>query len=63
MERFMKLDEVMKCVSLSKSGIYRGMAAGTFPLQIKTTDAGSTVRWVKSEIDEWMAGRINASRE
>ncbi len=64
MERFLRLSEVMECVGLSKTAIYRGMTAGTFPLQIKVSAPfGVSVRWVKSEIDEWMDARIAASRE
>jgi prophage regulatory protein len=60
MERFLKVTEVMSRVGLSRSAIYRMMDHGDFPTQIKLTDRSAA--WVESEVDAWIARRIEEAR-
>jgi prophage regulatory protein len=51
-ERLLTIKEVMAKTSLGSSTIYRRIEEGTFP---RGRDlGGSCVRWVQSEIDEWI---------
>nr|WP_218104306.1 AlpA family phage regulatory protein [Methylophaga muralis] len=45
---------------LSGSSIYRGAANGTFPKPIKLSERSSG--WLKSEVEQWLKNRIEASR-
>ena len=55
-ERFLPMREVLHRVSLSRSQIYRLMAAGTFP---KRVPLGSTRKaHLESEIIAWQDARI-----
>ena len=49
---FIKLAEVMELVSLSSSTIHKKISEGAFPKQIKM---GSSSRWCRDEIVDWMA--------
>ncbi len=55
-----RLPEVKARTGLSRTEIYRRIAAGTFPLQIKLGEHASA--WDSREIDRWIIGRI-AERE
>jgi prophage regulatory protein len=46
---------------LARSSIYRGIAAGSFPRPIKIGARSSG--WLESEINEWLARQVAASRE
>ena len=59
-ETLLKLPEVCRRVGLTRSPIYVGIAAGTFPKPVKTGER--SVAWVESEINDWIAARI-AERE
>ncbi|HTJ89591.1 MAG TPA: AlpA family phage regulatory protein [Acidocella sp.] len=54
------IHEVRARVSLGTSTIYRMMDAGTFPSSVSL--APRTVRWLKSEIDDWIAEKAAARR-
>lgn len=45
---------------LSRSTIYNGVKAGTFPKPIHL--GAQSVGWVESEVDAWLRERITASR-
>lgn len=45
---------------LSRSTIYAGIRAGTFPKPIRL--GAQSVGWLESEIDAWLRERIAASR-
>jgi len=47
----MRLSETKKASGLSKTGIYEGMAEGTFPSQLKISKR--SVGWKQSHIAEW----------
>ena len=52
--------EVQARTGLSRSTIYEKIRDRTFPLPISL--GAKSVGWIKSEIDEWIAGRIRLSR-
>lgn len=60
-EAILKLIEVKTVTGLSVSSIYRGAAKGSFPKPIKLSVRSSG--WLKSEVDTWLQGRIEASRK
>lgn len=45
---------------LARSTLYKLIACGDFPTPIHIT--GKAVAWSSSDIDNWIAGRIAASR-
>ncbi|AVH31060.1 DNA-binding protein [Vibrio fluvialis] len=54
--RFLKLKEVMEKTALSRSAIYRKMNEGEFPESVSLGERA--IAWVESEVDEWMAERL-----
>ena len=46
---------------LSRSTIYERVAAGSFPAPVNL--GGNNVGWVESEIQDWIAARIQESRK
>lgn len=56
----MDLKEVCRAVGFKKTSIYRWMNAGEFPKAIKI---GSCVRWSSTEVEEWIAEKIRATRQ
>lgn len=58
--QILKLPEVKRITGLSGSSIYRGAASGTFPKPIKLGARSSG--FIKSEIEQWLSERIEASR-
>lgn len=56
--RFLRIPDVMKTTGLGRSTIYRMVAAGTFPAQVKLTVQASG--WWQAEVDEWMRDRLGA---
>lgn len=46
---------------LARSTIYRRIRGGTFPPPVSL--GGDAVGWVESEIDAWIAARIDESRK
>lgn len=55
--RFIKLKEVMKLTSLSRSSIYLYIQNNKFPKQI--TIGERSVAWNLSEIQSWMNGKLD----
>ncbi len=60
MNRLIKLPEVMKYTSLSKSSIYAFISDGTFPKQISIGLRGSA--WLTSDVEDWIKRRIAESK-
>ncbi len=60
MDIFIKLKEVQRRSSLSKTTIYEMMKTGSFPKNIPITI--KSVVWIESEIENWMQNRVSASR-
>lgn len=59
--RFLRLRQVKDRTGLSCSSIYDRMTQGTFPKTISL--GGTSVGWIESEIDEWMRGQVEKSRQ
>lgn len=53
LDRFLKLPAVVDRSGLSKSEIYRRIAAGTFPRPVKLGERAA--RWRESSISRWQA--------
>lgn len=58
--RFIRRSEVEAMTSLSRSEIYRRVADGTFPAQVKLAPGHSV--WVEAEVCAWMDARIAEAR-
>jgi prophage regulatory protein len=57
--RLLRRKDVTAKTGLSRSAIYAGMKAGTFPQAVKINGhEGAAVGWVESEIDELIANRV-----
>jgi predicted DNA-binding transcriptional regulator AlpA len=54
-ESLLRLPGVLKRTSMSRSGVYAGMMAHTFPRAIKRR---STPLWLESEVDAWIARQV-----
>lgn len=52
-ERIIRLKTVLARTGLSRSTIYRKIAEGTFPAQLKISTNGAG--WRESEINRWVA--------
>lgn len=52
-EKILRLDTVRDRTGLSRSTIYRKIAEGTFPAQVKISVHGAG--WHESEINRWIA--------
>ena len=58
---FLRIREIERRTGLSRSTIYKKMAAGTFPrpeAQVGTRN----VRWIESDITKWMQSCLRAQR-
>ena len=53
-DRLMRQDEVLAICAVSKSHLYRMMAAGEFPKQVAV--GRRSVRWRHCEVREWLEG-------
>jgi len=58
--RLIKLPEVMQRTGKKRSTVYANVKAGLMPAPIKIGE--KAVGWVETEIEEWIASRIAASR-
>ena len=57
--KFLRLPQVKEITTLSRSSIYRMVAAGDFPKQIPV--GSNQVVWVKQQVEEWMEQQIAAA--
>ena len=55
-----RLCVVSKKVGLSRSSIYKMMAAGTFPPSISLGERA--IGWLSSDVESWICSRIAASK-
>lgn len=55
-----RLPEVIKQVGYSRSSLYAKVKTGDFPAPILL--GRRAVGWLSTDIDEWIAGRVEASR-
>ena len=58
----MKMKEMVGIVGLSRSYIYALQARGEFPMPIRLVKGGRATGYLRSEIDDWVKGRIEATR-
>ncbi|WP_321961730.1 AlpA family transcriptional regulator [Paraburkholderia sp. J7] len=58
-ERLLRLPEVRARTGMGTTTVYRRMAEGTFPRPIPI--GGNRVAWIESQIDTWIAARIEAA--
>lgn len=54
--RFLRLNDVIAAIGLSRSTIYKFMDEEVFPKTIPL--GGRAVAWLESEIEEWMEQRL-----
>jgi prophage regulatory protein len=57
---FMRLPEVKAVTGLSKSSLYALIKEKSFPAPVRL--GARAVAWVKSEVRQWAAERVHASR-
>lgn len=60
-DRLLRRAEVQQLTGLSRTSLYRLVAAMDFPAQVRLST--NTVAWLRSEVDAWIAGRVGASRK
>jgi prophage regulatory protein len=60
-EKIIRLQAVKARCGVSRSTLYNWMAAGRFPSPVAL--GVRSVGWVESEINAWIAARIDASRK
>ena len=58
----MKMKELVGVVGISRSYIYALQARGQFPMPISLVQGGRATGYLRSEIDDWVKGRIEATR-
>lgn len=58
-ETLLRLPNVIARVGLGRTAIYDAVRAGSFPAPIRLT--ATAVAWRRTEIDAWIAARIEAS--
>jgi len=61
MHNIMRLPAVMARTGLSRSTIYLRISKGCFPRSISL--GGRAVGWIETEVNEWVAQQIKASRK
>lgn len=54
---FLTKEQVMQRVAIAESTLYKWIAAGSFPAQIKLR-GGKSSRWLEHEITEWQQQQI-----
>jgi prophage regulatory protein len=59
-QAILRLPTAIALTGRGRSAIYRGIAEGTFPKPIKL--GARAIGFLKSEVDDWIDGRIAASR-
>jgi prophage regulatory protein len=59
--RILRRAEIEARFGLKRSTIYDAVKAGTFPAPIHL--GARAVGWIESEIEQWIEGRIAASRK
>lgn len=61
MHNILRLPAVMARTGLSRSTIYLRISKGCFPRSISL--GGRAVGWIDTEVNEWVAQQIKASRK
>ncbi len=58
-DRILRLPEVLERIGISRTRLYVWIGAGEFPAPLKLTVSGTAVGWRASDIDQWIADRVN----
>lgn len=58
--RLLRVREVMRMTSLSRSYIYALASGGNFPRSISLVPGGTSRAWLESEVQEWLRQRVLA---
>ncbi len=61
MQKILRLPDVLARTGLSRSTIYLRLAEDNFPRPISL--GARSIGFVESEVDDWISGRIQASRK
>lgn len=56
--KLIKLPEVIEITTLSRASIYRLIAEGKFPKQVKLSTRACA--WIEQDVLSWLNGRINS---
>jgi prophage regulatory protein len=59
-ERYLKGGEVVSWLGVARSTIYRWVDEGHFPKPVvlgPEKDKNSTTRWLRTEVEQWLASR------
>jgi len=60
-DRILRRREVQRTTGLSRSSLYRLIAAGSFPSPIQLS--ANAVGWLETEVSAWIEARVAASRD
>ncbi|WP_420550730.1 helix-turn-helix transcriptional regulator [Litorivicinus lipolyticus] len=55
--QFMRMHQVVECVGLCRSQVYKMISAGDFPPPIKL--ASNVSAWSSQDIEQWMLSKVN----
>ncbi len=58
--RILDLQDVRAKTSLGKTLLYKLIAEGKFPRQVRLVDGGKKVGWIEREVDAYLLGRAAA---
>jgi prophage regulatory protein len=61
-KRIIRLPEIKRVTSLSRSTILLMVKNGKFPRSISLSDDGRAVGWLESDVQEWIDSRISATK-
>jgi prophage regulatory protein len=59
-DQYLKVGDLTEWLGVSRSAIYIWVKEGHFPKPVVLgphTDKNSTTRWLRSEVEEWLANR------
>ena len=59
-ERIVRLNTVLARTGLSRSTVYRKIAEGTFPAQVRISER--CIGWRESDIERWLRNPMHYSR-
>jgi prophage regulatory protein len=60
-KKILRLPIVLDRTGLSRSTVYLRVSEGKFPRPVSL--GARAVGWIETEVEEWIAGQIEASRE
>ncbi|QSR35242.1 AlpA family transcriptional regulator [Marinobacterium iners] len=60
--KIQRLPSVLRDTGFSRGTLLRRVAAGEFPKPI-SLGSGRAIGWIESEVQEWLAEQVKASRD